>query len=117
MHGISLLSPDSVIVDLTTKDEKFEESLRCCELCIYVCNVFLYHRRHFNENMMNDLKKLKCPIEKTTTAVAAAVVVASASPSHRHRNRNEHGSREIENEKKANVIKLQSSLKNAFDFR
>lgn len=88
----------SVIVDLTTKDVKFEESLCCCELYIYVCNVFLYHRRHFNESTMNDLKKLKCPIQKTTTAAVVVVASASPSPSHRHRNRNEHSSREIENE-------------------
>lgn len=47
--------------------------------CVYVCNVFVYHRKHFNESMMNDLEKLKYSIE--AAVAAAAAVVAAASPS------------------------------------
>lgn len=45
--------------------------------CVYVCNVFVYHRRHFNESMMNDLKKLKYSIEASAAAAVAAVSPSS----------------------------------------
>lgn len=78
--------------------------------------MFVYHRRHFNESMMNDLKKLKYPIDAAAAVATATAVVASASPSPS----SPPSKMKIvakKSRKKHDVIKLQSSLKNAFDFR
>lgn len=64
--------------------------------------------------MMNDLKKLKYPIDAAAAVATATAVVASPSPS------SPPSKMKIvakKSRKKHDVIKLQSSLKNAFDFR